>query len=476
MLKRISGVLALVGLAAGAAVYLSSCAQVSGPLSPEIKRNTAGDTNGSILLTTTLSGSVIPSSVSETARVRFNLPLDLATVNTNNIRVYTLSADGLTEALYNNYTLSYVASAQTVVFTPTTGGVWADNTAYRVEIRTSVHSVAGAQLDGNGNNIPESEEFDNYNISLSLGTPAFTYTSKNKAVNVLSAVWASNANPPGTSFNFGDNVGYISATYSHITITVQFSTTGGVPADFAMDPNTFSTGSNTLHSNVVFTDANNNPITPLSISVFSTAYPDDTLQLVFNNLQPSSKYLFKLKGGLNGIRSTGGAATRLSNHFYFDGDDDGDAEASDDTEPAVFMTQTGEAQNIPRVYVVSAIYNSTLRRYTVTINVPTGIGILDPAYVNNNYFLLWNASHGIPIVPASISLDNSTAPNPIVYVYVPLKITPWGSGNMDVYLTVRKEVRSSDGISLDQTPPAGDGVLLMDDDNFQSSSTSILGY
>lgn len=480
MLKKITGIIALFCLAAGAAVYLSSCAQIAGPLSPDIKLNAASSTAGSELPELTMSGSVIPVSVSETARIRFTLPMDPATINTSTIQVYTLGAGGTIESPYTNYTLSYDAASQSVLMTPTTGGAWADNTAYRIELTTGLRSIAGTQLDGNGNGIPEGPEFDNFHLTLNLGTPPFSYFTKNREVRIdfANTTWSSNANPfPGSSFFFGQNYGHISAAYSHVTITVRFTTNAPIPADFALDPTTFYSTPTSLHPNVVFTDGNNNPVNPLSVAVSTNLYPNDTLTLVFNNLQPSAKYLFKLKGGLTGIQSSGDASMRLCRHYYFDGDDDGDAEANDDTEPAVFMTQPINPP-LPRVFVSSAVWDNPNRRFDVTFTVPTGISTLDPASITNNNFLLWNNNSQIPIIPTSIVLDNSPLPINLakVYVYLPLVLSPYGAGTYEVFLTVRKEVKSADGISLDQTGMTGDGVLMMDDDNFQSGSTNIDGY
>lgn len=470
MLKKITAIIALVAVSAGAAVFVSSCAKIAGPLSPDLKLNAASDTAGSALLQ--VSGGSYPTGVTQTARIQFNLPLNPATVNTSNVLFYALSTDGLSETPYTNVSLSYNAAGQEIVINPASGP-WQDNTSYRMELTTGLRSVAGAQLDGNYNDIPEGPQFDNFWTEINLGAPTTPYITKDKAVQVFAAWWASNANPtPGSSFAFGSNVGYVSATYSHVTVTVQFTTSGGVPATFALDPNTFSTGTNALHSNVVFTDANDVPITPLSVSVMTTSYPNDTLIMVFNNLQPSSKYKFKLKGGLTGIRSADTGT--LCRYYYFDGNGAHGAEASDDTDVAVLMTQTNEAQNIPRVYVSSSSWNGTLRRWEVTFAVPTGIGAIDPATVINNNFLVWNTYSSLPVIPTSLVVDNSTAPAPVVYVYLPLSISPSGPDTYDCYLTVRKEVRSyPDGITLDQN---NDGVLLTDDDNYQSGSTSIIGY
>jgi hypothetical protein len=472
MLKKVIGIIALIGMAAGAAVYLSSCAQIAGPLSPDIKRNTASDTAGSGLPQVTIVG--YPASLTQTVRVSFDLPLNSSTVTSANVLVYALdTSTGTTEAPVA-VTLAYSVAAQQITITPP-NGTWTNNTYYRIELTTGICSIAGTQLDGNGNGIAEGSQFDNYHTMLSFGAPPFSYTTKDTAVvhTPLTPSWASNANPAGSTFFFGQEQGYVSAAYSHVTITVQFTCTAPVPADFRMDSSTFFSTASALHPNVVFTDPSNNPVNPLSVTLLTTVYPDDTLVIVFNNLQPTAKYLFKLKGGLNGIRSSNNSAIGLNRNFYFDGDEDGIAEQTDDTKPAVLMTQTNEAQNIPRVYVVSAVWNNALRRYAVTFDVPTGIGTLDPASVTNNNFLLWNNDSQIPIIPASLSLDNSLAPNPVVYVYVPLVISPNGPGTYEVFLTVRKEVKSASGISLDQN---NDGVLQTDSDNFQSGSVNIDGF
>jgi hypothetical protein len=390
--------------------------------------------------------------------------------------MYTLDAGGTSETRFKDYTLTYNAAGQELIIAPTSGA-WSDTIAYRIELTTGLRSIAGAQLDGNYNNIPEVSQFDNYHMRITLGATT-PYINKDRAVliDLVNTTWASNANPfPGSSFVFGQNHGYISATYSHVTITVRFTTGAPIPADFALDPTTFYSTPTSLHPNVIFTDGNNNPVNPLSIAVSTTVYPNDTLTLVFNNLQPSSKYLFKLKGGLTGIRSSDSSTMRLNRYYYFNGNGSTYADASDDTEPAVFMTQTNEAQNIPEVAVndLTTYYDSTNRRYVVIFSVPSGIGTLDPASVTNNNFILWNNNSQLPVIPATLLLDNSLAPAPVVYVYVPLVLSPYGAGTYEIWLTVRKEVKSADGTSLDQN---GDGVLLTDDDNFQTGSINIDGY
>ncbi len=475
MLKKITGIIALVTVAAGAAVYLSSCAKVAGPLSPDIKLNAASDSASSALPQVTTVG--YPGSLTQTVRISFDTPLNPATVNASTVQLYALDqTTGTTESPVT-ITLTYSVAAQELTLIPASG-TWTNNTDYRIALTTSIQSITGAQLDGNGNGIPESPQFDNYNTETDLGAPAFSYNTKDHAVihTAITPSWATNANPsPGTTFFFGQNNGYISATYSHVTITVQFTCNAPVPADFRMDSSTFYSGPTTLHPNVVFTDPSNNPINPLSVTLQTTVYPDDTLVIVFNNLQPTAKYLFILKGGLNGIRSSDLSTMVLSRHYYFDGDGDSIAEQSDDTKPAVLMTQTGEAQNIPGVYVndLTSYYDSANRRYVVIFRVPSGIGTLDPASVNNSNFLLWNNNSQLPVIPASLVLDNSLAPDPVVYVYVPLVLSPYGAGSYEIFMTVRNAVRSADGLSLDQND---DGVLLTDSDNFQFGSTTIDGY
>lgn len=478
MLKKITGIIALFCLAAGAAVYLSSCAQIAGPLSPDIKLNAASSTAGSELLQV-MGSPTMPASLTQTARIRFNLPLDPATVNSSTVQAFLMEPSAGTTESPASISISYNAAARELTIAPATGS-WTNSSSYRFELTTGLHSIAGAQLDGNANGIAEAPQFDNYHTELIVAfgapLPTYSYTSKATAVQVepVFTTWETNANSGGSTFSFGQNYGYISATYSHVTITVHFTTTAG---PMPMDSSTFYNGPNTLHPNVVFTDANNLPVTPLSVSVVTTTVADDTLVIVFNNLQPSSKYLFKLKGGLNGIRSSN-ASSILGRNFYFDGGNilpvASIAEQNDDTEPAVFMTQPINPP-LPRVFVSSAVWDNPNRRFDVTFTVPTGISTLDPASITNNNFLLWNNNSQIPIIPTSIVLDNSPLPINLakVYVYLPLVLSPYGAGTYEVFLTVRKEVRSADGISLDQN---NDGVLMTDDDNFQSGSNSIDGY
>lgn len=469
MMKRMITGIALV-LAGGTAMfYLASCARQAGPLSPDLSKVGAAnpnDTNYPVVSATTA-----PASLSQTAKIRFNKAMNPATINAGTIRVTTQSDDGMSENSYSNVVISYNALTREIYFTPA-NGAWDNNQNYQVWLSTGVQSQSGAQLDGNANHIPESSQFDNYFLNFSFGAPVSPgFINGHSRVGIFSVTWGGNTDS-GT-INFGDYVSVADATgtYTHVTLTVHFELQPSTPPSFGMDPGTFFSSASALHPNVLVTGLNGASYAVRQVEVTSTAQSNDTLRVVLD-LQPNGRYQFALKGGPAGIRSLG--TTLLNNGFFFDGNGNGMAEASDDTRPIILQTANNAGHVAPVVQVSSTLYDSSRRRFAITVSVPTGVGTLDPAYVNSTYIRMFDTDTNQAIPAARIELDNSAAPNPYIYVYVPLRFYQSSSNvSRNVAVYVSKEVRSSDGFTLDQN---ADGVLLTNDDNYQSASAPVVSY
>lgn len=454
MRKLLTGavLLALCGLTA---VYVTSCAKQAGPLSPSL--NLLGSGSDADLVQ--VDGWSAPSSVSDTAQVTFDENVDPASLTTNTVLIYTQNTDnGATETRYTNYSLSYNAQAQLLTIYPT-NGLWDNDKAYRVELTTGIrHFSNHSGLDGNNNQIPESATFDNFHLvfnlgALPVGVPGY---SNNAYLWVATRNW----NAAGTGSDIDEYEGNIPCSYTYVTLTVQFDPTGGNPPDWRMDKSSFFVDNNTLHPNIVFTTAAGAAVVPVAGTVTIPAWSGDSfsaLEAAFV-LTPNTQYKFRLRGGLNGIRSSNEPHIALRRVMYLDGNGSGQAEASDDTR--VYTLQTCPSDNNlpwPAVQVTGWTYDSYLRRFEVTFNVPAGVGTLDPATIVPNNFRLLNesANPDQPIAPLQVLADNSNPPTPVVYVYVPMLID-YRAGNINrtVRLTVMPEV-SGGGIKLDQN---GNGV------------------
>jgi hypothetical protein len=474
MIKKLLGGLAVVGLCAGAALYLSSCAQQAGPLNPDLGLlNASSTTAARELPTATITG---PGSVSQTAVVQFSIPMNAATINTSNVVVYRQSTDGLSEALIT-YTVGYDAAGMRAIITPS-GGVWPTDARYHIVVGVGCQSVTGNQLDGNGNSIPESAEFDNRHTLFSFGTPPVNVT--------YPGCVQATVNVNGGGLTAGGTMGGIAAAYSYVTVTVNLSLSGPGTTDpnFAYDSGSYFQDATTLHSNVRITNAGGAVLTPVSVAVSGT---QNELLTIVLSLQPASKYYVTLKGGLNGIRTPLAAANMsIIKGLRFDGDYDNVAEASDDWKTATIMTANVDNSALPGFTVNAVTYDAGLRRVTVQFDIPVGIGTgtLNVSTVNNSSILLIDENDtdvggdelDKPIIPMAIQLDNfDTTPgtppsNPEVFIYIPEKFSQDSGDNHDhtVRVIVTPAVLTAEGLAMDNS---GDGVLGMPDDTYSTTVT-----
>ncbi|MBN1595877.1 Ig-like domain-containing protein [candidate division FCPU426 bacterium] len=466
-------------------MYLNSCAQLSGPLSPDVANLSAGSQSADRRLPAATVAQV-PASLSQTAKVYFyesgstpRMAMNPATLNTGTVLVYSVDDSALSETQYTAITLSYNASNKELTIAPAAGTLWTDNKVYHVVITTGAQSMSGIQLDGNANRIPEGPEFDNFQFEFQLGAPTIPgYTLSTNAVQATASI---EANGYANSLPFSSSVyrGNIPAYYSHVTITVTFGLASGTAdPNMAYDINSFYNGG-ALHPNVEIIDANGTIITPASTAYSTTGATNDTLQIVLANLPAGAKYKMKLKGGLSGIRSSAAGTLWLARGFYFDGDGDGIAEATDDTKYATFGTATVDNTANPILRVASCTKEGldsprAESRFRVTFSITTGFGTgtLDPATVNNNNFKLINmsASPDEPFMPSGLELDNSTPAAPVVFIYVPLVFE---QGQSDVNRTVRvvvRDVRTAEGLPMDQD---SNGITGTDADFYSGQFTNI---
>ncbi len=480
MMSKLIRSLMVLGMCGAVAAGLGACAKQAGPLSPSINALGAGSTpnSGDTLRYSTLT---TPANVSATAQVVFNVPLNPASINASTVLLYTLDASGTTETLFTAYTLSYNALSKMIVITPA-GGAWANDQRYHLVLTTGLQSVSGRPLDGNSNGLAESSEFDNLHYAFSLGAPVslnFSTANLNSSVTYSATITDKNGSYSlpfdGTTFR-----GNLNNYYAYVTVTVTFTVNPANPSDFQMDTSTFFTDAVTLHPNVSLTDVTGTVAAPVNVTVTSSVANAYNVLTVVLNPAAATSYKLKLKGGLAGIRSGQASTLRLRRGYYFDGNGSGAAESADDTKDAIFGTGTATGGNNPRVYISGVIANGMtsttgLRRFEITFSVPTGTGTIDPATVNTSTISLFNDTAGMPIVPAAIVLNNATAPNPVVYVYVPMRIVTSGTsgGNNTVRLFVSKNIKSSDGVALDNN---SDGIAGTDADNYRTTGSTVTNY
>lgn len=485
MIKKLLGGLAVVGLCAGAALYLSSCAQQAGPLNPSLDLLNASSTRGDLPEATITA----PASVSQTAIVTFNLPMNPATINTSTIQVYQQAADGLSENLLAGYTVAYNPGPQQAVITPA-GGVWPTDARYHIVATTSCRSIGGDQLDGNGNEIPEDPTFDNEHEVFFFGTAPANYTNPAGYVRTYFGLTITAGGATG-HITPGGYVGGLQAVYNYVTITVGFNTSliGTSDPNFAIDQSSIFQDATTLNPNISITDANGTRLTPVNVTLSGT---QNELLTIVLALQPASKYYFSLKGGYSGIRTSSAANAAVAKGLLFDGDFDNRVEAFDDWETATIMTANVDNSAMPAFTVSGVSYNSTTRKVAVLFNIPNGIGTgtLNASTVNNTSVLLIDIDDNDvaddqadkPITAGSIQLDNydtviSGAPepsNPQVNLYVPLKFSAdSGDGHTHtVRVVVTTAVRTAEGLAMDNNGDGVSGTLA----DVYSTTVNIVNY
>lgn len=471
MKKYLSGTL-LLGLCALAAAFATSCAKQGGPLSPDL--NLLGAGNGSNTNLEYIDGASWPGSVSQTAQVHFYYPVDTSTVVKNStVFIYTQDDSGTSETRYDDYNISWTADKKTMIVTPS-NGAWANDRYYHAVMTIGVRSASGAQIDGNGNGVPESAEFDNAHAFCTIGSPATApgYNSDANAIVRATSYFQQSNSATQNTFSFGNSYS-VDNYYANVTLTVRFAMYDGNAADFQMDANTFFINDATLHSNVVLIDQNNAPVTPAYVEVTSTAAANDTLRIAFSPA-PNTKYKFKLRGGLTGIRSSNDSSLVLLRGFYFSGHGHSRAYAQDDTEYVTFQTVRDDGSTTPAVWVTTGTTGTSdrnLRRLRVVFNVPCGDGTLDPATVNTTNFMLYASTTGKYYTPSNVVLNNASYPNPEVFVYVPVTIDPswayYSGSTLHIHIVVNNKVRASDGSYIDQDQ---DGVTGEDHDAYTGAT------
>ncbi len=472
-MKRLVSQLTVLMVLGAAAGMVASCAKQSGPLSPSIPYLTAANpANGSLPTVTTGAPSIWPTAVSQTAQVYFSMPMDPASlVAGGTVSVYTMNDDGKSETQYPNFTASYNTSNKCLTLTPT-GGAWANNKAYHFVFTTGCLSVNGKPLDGNYNKVQESAEFDTMHMFATIGTPlspGYGLSDWNNGIQVVgytvSTIPQGGMSPHPVTGYLGD----VNPDAYGVTITVAFSPNAFPSPDFQMDTTTFFTSDTVLHPNISVVDAATNaPVAPVYVTVPASAGTAYNMLSARFTPAAGTKLKLKIRGGINGVRSSNAATLNLMRGLYFSGSGNGRPQATDDSKEVTIQLRPTTGQ-VPYVLVTGSAYESATRRIVVTFNVPTGNGTLDAATINSSTFHLIDMSTNpyTSFASAGIVVDNSSAPNPKVYVYIPTKfyVNTATSANRDVRLIVTKDVKSSDGFALDQN---NDQVLGTEFDNYDS--------
>jgi hypothetical protein len=510
-MKRFISALACLGLATAGVIYLASCAAQKGPLSPNTSLVSPASVSTGLpqvaSITPAMGGAAI--SVSQTVRVKFNLPMNPATLNTGTVLMYTMSTDGLSETQYTAYTVSYDAALRTMSIAPS-ATYWADNTRYRVVLTTGIQSITGAPLDGNQNGRAEDAAFDNFMASFITGAPtAPIYINIVSLVNgggpqtplqVLSitanyyTVGAGGTTSAAVGVSMANNLAGIAAALP-VTITATF--------DHQLDPATAWASTTALAPAFVFTDMNGTPVAPTSVTLTAG---NTAIQAVFmGGLTASTKYKMSIKGGLTGLRSTNEPWQRLVRYCYFDGNGQNKipnniAEASDDTLPLYLTTNGGSFSTVvttpPTIAAVADVtYDSSAnRRWVIVFTSPSGNTKMDPTTLNAaNIQLLANNSVGSGtdfslgqvtsvVTPKDIVYDVAapgTANKSTLYVYMPDKF--WSTqkngagGYLNFKILISHNVRSADGLYFDGN---GDGISSQDfnDDYFSGNGAKNNSY
>jgi Big-like domain-containing protein len=468
-MKKLIAIALTLGLCGAAAIYMSSCAQLSGPLSPKMDLLTAISQAADQGMPTIIA-PVAPGGVSDTAKVPFvesqstgtRMAMDANTLNNSTVLVYLMGTAGTTETLVA-YSVSYNAVSKQLTITPT-GGAWTDNSRYHVIITIGAQNLSGNQLDGNGNRIPESAEFDNYHFTFNIGNPAGegipAYTNPNNAIQAVARIFA-NGSVGGTALPWGGEVGNVPAGAPHkVTIVVTFTLANG-----SVDPNMAFPTWAALSPYVSLTA--NGVAVAKTVELTSTAKNNDTLRLFVTTPIPGQTYKLRITGsGVGGLVTGGtpGMPLVLHSGFHFDGDADGNAEASDDTLDATFRNAQADNTANPTMSVTAITTDGTgsgggNRRIKVQFAITTGYGTgtLNPATITNANFLLINQEPSVDeaFLPTLLELDQGTPGAPVVWVYVPLAFDAnYTNGSLSVRVAV-SNVTTAEGLAQDQD---GDGI------------------
>jgi len=443
---------AIVGLG-----LLASCALQQSPVSPST--SLVGQSNSKNMEMPVPATNLNPTTPGTSDPVKFSFlingakgEMNASTINGSTVKVYYKTSD-TAETQFTTVSVSYNAVLKEGSLTPTSA--WLDNTRYRVLFTTGIQSATGVALDGNGNGIAESAEFDNANRTFNVGTPVTTAAYITKALEISSI----NVVHEGGSWDLSTgNVNSVPVTYGYVTITVNF--------DAIVDISRLVTGA-TLHSNASITNATTGvPVTPVSVEGY-----DNSVTAVFD-FTANTRYKLQLMGGVNGARSsTAGTEAVLTGRLFGGEDSSTIAEAAD---KAVRYITTGFANGDSTAppTVSSVSYSGGSNRYwTVNFTVPTVSGDMDRATLVSSNFQLEatysSTTYNVAIKAFEILDDDS------VRIYVPDSFYP-ASGtshpSVTMLVIVKRNVMSEEGIKLDGDV---DGIGGTATDDYRSGTASV---
>jgi hypothetical protein len=457
-------------------IYLSACAQQKSPLSPNpalLGANTGRDSG----LTALLDGFIM--SQNSILRIQMSQPVDPVTVNASTVKVYQIADDGLSEAAYAYFVFSYDAASRRINIAPDpnhNSGNWDNNKNYRLELTAGITNIVGQALDGNGNQLAEGTAFDNFTRDFAIGTPAAGATYSLFPIR-LTTVTLQAPNGPFSLYasNTSQNAGNVQTQYSpgvpsYVTLTATFSDN--------LDQSTVWVDDSTLHANLSLLDSSNNPAPVVAGSVTRTA---NSITAAFN-LQPASRYAFKIVGGTNGVRSSQEPWEKVLRGRYFAGQLGAltlgytyAAEAIDGTLPSYIDTQQANgADSTPPTLGLCYYQASWTPNYWRLMFSLSGSRTLDPATLTTaNFYLVSGSSQNFDptdpnqnynvIIPAKVEYDPGFNE---VDLYMPSQFPTRlsdGGGNFAwVKVMVLHTVKSLDGIGFDGN---GDGAGGMADDD-----------
>ncbi|MCK5218000.1 Ig-like domain-containing protein [bacterium] len=451
-MKNIFTGLLMIGLCGIGAGYLISCAKLQSPVSPDTNLIGVGNSQAAEMPHVHIVDSTLLTS--QALLIDFYTAMDPASLNSSTVKVYQMSDTvNTTETQYTGISISYDAALKRLKVAATVG--WDDNRYYRVHLTTGVKSAAGRQLDGNGNRIPESSTFDNYNAQFGVGTPM-------SGIYMLSPINIANASiDAGGATDYSlttGNVGEVSVSYGYVTITVTF--------DSDVDQSTVFVDTATMHTNFsLVNDVTGSPVSPVQVTMTSSSIIQGVFQLAGN-----TRYKLTVRGGASGIRSSNDAAQALLRGRYFGGEDTV-AEAADDVIRYIYTMTDGDVSTAPPS-VDGAGYNSGNRSFTINFNIPSGSGQMSAATLTAANLKLIGEynSETYSIQPKRIVIGAYLAS---VEIYVPDSFYP-ASGtstpNVNVRVKVSRKVMSTDGYSLDSD---GDGVGGQEDDDYLTNWYSV---
>ncbi|MCK5219243.1 hypothetical protein KAR10_06970 [bacterium] len=460
MKKNIFTTTLLLGVFCAGAVFISSCAKQQGPLSPDTSLIGIENSNATSM-PKVIGSNITGGGTLEPAQelwIDFDMDMDAASFSSSTVKIYYMLLRGsapdeyVDETEYVNVGISYNSDCKRLILKPVSG-TWSNNTAFRVLLTNGVKNRNGRALDGNANNIAEVNAFDRYTKAFNVGIPSepgFIYAM---APFDISAITVNAGGTTGVAYDltgtmYTDNV---PAHYRYITITVQFA--GRVD----------EVSGQTCGDGLLMDDTNNIQVTPIRVERFSNSLTAN-YSLVDENV-----YKVILSGGINGLRS-GYLHAHLNvpvRGRYFDGNNNGIAEASDDL-VRYFTTRSGISDMITPPTVSSVTYREDLRRWRVVFAVPTlisGNDRMDAATLTVNN-LQMRATYNLEsynIQPKNIEFDGSKT----VDVFVPDAFYPsLDYASPAVHMVISRNVKSVEGLYLDGS---GDAVGGQSNDDFISS-------